>query len=171
MLTWQLVNAETAVLRTNSGEEALPTGDNNFVGNKPISLAQTTVYTLIARSQGGEAATQVTITVNSLVISPTQLITTPVASFQAQPAPTPAPAPQAVVQASPLLTPTVTLAPLRFDLTPPTAAGVIIQPQTNSTDSAQTQHLLLFGTIALVLIVPLGIGGLALLLWAIWRQL
>lgn len=174
VLTWRLVNAETAVLRTNNGEEPIVTGKANWVGSKAITPPQTTVYTLVVRSSGGEASAQLTITVNAPVRTPTQPITVSMASVPAQPVAAPPPTPTTLpvmVVASPLVTPPATLAPLRFDLTPPTAALTTVQAQSADADPVQAQNLLLFGALALVLIVPVGIAGLGLLIWAIWRQL
>lgn len=178
ILTWRLANAETAVLRSTSGEEPLATGDNNFVGNKSITPGQTTVYTLVARSRGGEAATQVTITVNALVVTPvlpsSPPITAPLVAGLAQPI---SPIsltdslPATQLPAPPTATFTPTLAPVRFDLTPTTL------PITNNLTAAeragedQTQRLLLFGGVALAVIIPLGVAGLALLIWTIVRHL
>ena len=178
ILTWRLANAETAVLRSNNGEEPLATGDNNFVGNKSITPGQTTVYTLVARSRGGEAATQVTITVNALVVTPvlpsSPPITAPLVAGQAQPiSPLSLTNTLSATQlpATPTATFTPTLAPVRFDLTPTTL------PITNNLTAAeragedQTQRLLLFGGVALAVIIPLGVAGLALLIWTIVRHL
>jgi hypothetical protein len=64
-LRWDLSGAEAAYLRYDGTEEGVVAP-----GNKTVSPATTTVYTLIARNQGGEATAQVTIIVNPVVNTP-----------------------------------------------------------------------------------------------------
>jgi hypothetical protein len=57
-LTWDLSQARAAYLRYEDVEEGVVAP-----GGKTLSPTQTTIYTLVARSDGGEAVAQVTITV------------------------------------------------------------------------------------------------------------
>ncbi|MFN8490424.1 MAG: hypothetical protein U0350_22740 [Caldilineaceae bacterium] len=188
VLSWRLVNAETARLRASHDEETLATSGNKIEGSKLITPTESTVYTLIARSQGGEASRQVTITVNSSVVtptlaasllitssgnvSPTQAVTAPTNATPLIQVMTPSPTPvlQVIVPASPLLTTTTALTPLRSSVTLP-VAPVDLDPQSPPPDPVQTQQLLLFGVLAAALMVPFGIASLALLIWVIGRQL
>jgi uncharacterized protein YraI len=62
VLRWDLANAQAAYLRYGGLEEAVVAP-----GNKTVSPAVTTVYTLIARNEAGETTAQLTITVNPAV--------------------------------------------------------------------------------------------------------
>ena len=188
VLSWRLVNAETARLRASQDEETLSTSGDKIEGSKLITPTENTVYTLIARSQGGEASRQVTITVNSAVVTPTlassSAVTAPanVLSTQAMITPTnaapliqvvtPSPTPvlQVIVPTSPLLTATNPLTPLQSIVTA-VVAPVDLDPRSPPPDPVQTQQLLLFGVLAAALTVPFGIASLALLIWVIGRQL
>lgn len=187
VLSWRLVNAETALLRASNDEETLSTSGDKIEGSKIITPTADTLYTLVARSRGGEASRQLTITVNTLGVTPplttsstlrsfgdvtpTQTITIPNAAPQiVLMTPSPTPGLQVIIPASPLLTATTTLTPLRSILTLP-VTPVDLDPQSPPPDPAQTQQLLLFGVLAAALMVPFGIASLALLIWVIGRQL
>ncbi len=188
VLSWRLVNAETARLRASQDEETLSTSGDKIEGSKLITPTENTVYTLIARSQGGEASRQVTITVNSAVVTPTlaasSAITAPanllfteatITPTTAAPViqvmtPSPTPVLQVIVPASPLLTATNPLTPLRSIVTS-AVAPVDLDPRSPPPDPVQTQQLLLFGVLAAALTVPFGIASLALLIWVFGRQL
>jgi hypothetical protein len=90
-LSWDLSGAEAAYLRYAETEEGVVAP-----GGKTVSPATTTVYTLIARNQGGEATAQVTITVNPVVNTP---------------APTAAPLATATLALAQVALPSATLAP------------------------------------------------------------
>ncbi len=168
-LTWRLVNVETAVLRTANAEEVVANAGNQNAGSKLVTPVQTMVYTLVARSRGGEAVAQMTITVNRLA-SPTptasSAITVTVAVAPVQLIATPTP----TIQTTPTFTPTATLAPVRFDLTPPTVQA-IPAAAADPSSQAQMQRLLLFGGILLALLLPVGAAALILLIRAIGKHL
>lgn len=71
VLCWDLIGANVAYLRYNGIEEVVAPG------NKTVSPANTTVYTLVARNNAGETAAQLTITVNPA--TPTLTLTVDVA--------------------------------------------------------------------------------------------
>jgi len=58
-LRWDLAGANVVYLRYNGVEEGIVA-----LGNKTVSPAKTTVYTLVARNDAGETAAQLIITVN-----------------------------------------------------------------------------------------------------------
>lgn len=96
-LRWDLSGAKAAFLRYNGTEEGVVAP-----GEKILSLTETTTFTLLARSAGGEVSAQLTITVrqptatpvpSSTPISPSIAATPPPAgaSNAAQPTGTPSP--------------------------------------------------------------------------------
>lgn len=66
VLSWDLSNARGAYLRYNGLEEGVVAP-----GSKTVSPESTTTYTLIARNEGGEAVSEITITVNTAPPTPT----------------------------------------------------------------------------------------------------
>ncbi len=66
LLSWDLSEAEAAYLRYDGYEEGVISP-----GSKTVSPTKTTVYTLVARNDGGEAIVEVTITVNGSPPAPT----------------------------------------------------------------------------------------------------
>lgn len=66
VLSWDLSDAEGAYLRYNDVEEGVIAP-----GSKTVSPGSTTTYRLIARNDGGEAISEITITVNGAPPTPT----------------------------------------------------------------------------------------------------
>jgi hypothetical protein len=107
VLSWNLANAEAAYLRYNGVEEGVVAP-----GSKMVSPATTTVYTLVARNDGGEAKTEVTIIVNPAAAASLAVNTAPVTpTIPIAAAPVaPAGATPPLVQATPVATVTPNLA-------------------------------------------------------------
>ena len=72
-LTWDLSDAKAAYLRYENTEEGVVAP-----GSKMVSPATTTVYTLIARNDGGETTVQLTINVIPVTDTPVATATPPV---------------------------------------------------------------------------------------------
>jgi len=66
VLSWNLSDAEGAYLRYNGLEEGVVAP-----GSKTVSPTSTTVYKLVARNEGGESVSEIIITVNAAVPTPT----------------------------------------------------------------------------------------------------
>ena len=81
LLSWDLSDAKAAYLRYEGNEEGVVAP-----GTRLVSPATTTVYTLIARNDGGETTAEVTITVISITDTPTN---TPLATESLPPSATP----------------------------------------------------------------------------------
>lgn len=97
-LTWRMVNADAAILRTGIGDEAVP-----VAGTKQIAPAANITYTLIGHNFAGEAQAGLTISVNP-----------------APPTPTAAPT---ALPVNP--TPQITIAPPTATLTPTAPAPIV----------------------------------------------
>lgn len=103
MLAWEVAGADTVALRSPGGEELLPAQ-----GNKTMTPAETTTFTLVARGPGGESSAAVQVVVNAVIAAPT--------------AP---PVEEAVTDlALPIDTPTWTPAPLPVDTPIPIATPI-----------------------------------------------
>ncbi|MEW5959219.1 MAG: hypothetical protein AB1801_15930 [Chloroflexota bacterium] len=87
VLSWDLSNARAAYLRYNGSEEGV-----TAPGSKTVSPGSTTVYTLVARNDGGETRADITITVAGAPPAPNSSQT---------PTPAPAPAGEVVTAAAP----------------------------------------------------------------------
>lgn len=86
-LSWDLSEAEAAYLRYNGREEGVISP-----GNKTVSPTESTVYTLVAKNEGGETTAEVAITVNDAPVAPTA--TPRPAAAAAAPAASPSPTPE-----------------------------------------------------------------------------
>lgn len=64
-LSWDLSGADAAFLRYGSTEEGVVSP-----GSKTVSPTKTTVYTLVAKNDGGTSKTELTITVNPVTVTP-----------------------------------------------------------------------------------------------------
>jgi hypothetical protein len=98
MLAWEVAGADTVALRSPGGEELLPAQ-----GTKPMTPAETTTFTLVARGPGGESSAAVQLIVNAVIAAPTAPPAEEAATDLALPTDTPA------------WTPTWTPAPLPVD--------------------------------------------------------
>ena len=96
-LSWDLSDAEAAFLRYNGREEGVIAP-----GSKTVSPTENTVYTLVAKNDGGETTSKVTVTVSGAVPMAPTAAPLPAATD------TPAPVAVAAQNASPTATPTAT---------------------------------------------------------------
>lgn len=120
LLSWNLSGAQAAYLRYNGVEEGVIAP-----GSKTVSPATTTIYTLIARNEGGESRAEITVIVNPA--APEQAVNVAAAP---SPSPTAVPSVPAEVIAVPTATPSIpaTSTPgptvqLPASATPPPVAG------------------------------------------------
>jgi|694.fasta_scaffold45991_4 hypothetical protein len=190
LLLWQVENANEVWLRSDAGESLI-----GPVGNLSVQPTQNSVYHLIARNSSGETIATVNLVVSALPtvvvisaaappVAPTSQLPTPMPSLTvvapvAPPLPTaplPPPPPAGVSQTQTLtsptssaatvlatatLTPTMTLVPVRY--------VVVTLPPPPTTDPAATrlQLLTVVGGVVLALVAPLGLLGLAALIWLV----
>ncbi len=122
-LNWNLAGADAAYLRYDGTEEGVIAP-----GSKSVSPTKTTTYVLVARSKGGEAITQLTITVNAAVTA-TPVLQPTAAPFLVEPAYTPpnTPSPSAAPQPTDAAgrTPTPTALPILLPTDTPLPAPAV----------------------------------------------
>lgn len=102
-LSWDLSDAKAAYLRYEGAEEGVVAP-----GSKTVSPATTTVYTLIARNDGGETTAEVTINVIPVADTPVPTDTPPVTSMPVAaqaPPPSATPSPAGLAATEPDSTP------------------------------------------------------------------
>jgi hypothetical protein len=117
LLSWDLSGAEAAYLRYDGTEEGVVAP-----GSKSIAPETTTEYTLVARGEGGEVKTRLTVTVNPAVSTATLAPTDgppPSPTLTSAPTlPTATPGPSPAAPAAALVPPTDTPAPPAATLQP-----------------------------------------------------
>jgi hypothetical protein len=133
-LSWDLSGAKAAYLRHEGAEEGVVAP-----GSKTVSPATTTVYTLIARNDGGETTAEVTITVIPLTDTPLATDATPATDIPAAteaPPPSTTPSPTSLPSTEPGGTPTPeqpSVLPTDTPLPPPPAEVTSNAPPLQST--------------------------------------
>jgi hypothetical protein len=130
LLSWDLSGAEVAYLRYDGTEEGVVAP-----GSKSVAPETTTEYTLVARGEGGEVKTRLTVTVNPAAFTATPMLTA-VPLSPAAPAPSPA-VPTATSGPSPTATTAAPAPPI--DTPAPPAATPQLLPTGTSPAATSTQ--------------------------------